>query len=238
MHCISDTFIISNVLLFLVFLVGLYLQIKVIIVSKQEKETTWKINISHSIVVTAHFAIRIFLESMTCIIPSLNQYTGKWFCHVLYFVDYYGAISISSHSLATAAHKYVFIVHQMRIINFGEERAREISFWINLIFPAVLALSFSTMPVIAPVGYLFNCLGMEVDKSSEPNEMNGDLFAKLKLIFFCGVDIFESNYSIFDKVVNVFIITGCFLTSSLRVVIMCNILEGMLYKRIFAYMKR
>ena len=238
MHCISDVFIISNVLLFLIFLVGLYLQIKVIIVSKQEKETTWKINISHSIVVTAHFAIRIFLESTTCIIPSLHQYTGKWFCHVLYFVDNYGAISISSHSLATAAHKYVFIVHQMRIIKFGEEKAREISFWINLIFPAVLALSFSTMPIIAPVGYLFNCLGMEIDKSTETNEMNQDMCAKLKLIFFCGFDKFERNDSIFDKVVNVVNITGCFLTSSLRVLIMCNILEGFFYKRIFAYMKR
>ena len=238
MHCINDVFIISNVLLFLIFLVGLYLQIKVIKVSKQGKETTWKINISHSIVVTAHFAIRLFLDSTTCIIPSLYQYTGKWFCHVLYFVDNYGAISISSHSLATAAHKYVFIVHQMRIIKFGEEKAREISFWINLIFPAVLALSFSTMPIIAPVGYLFNCLGMELDKSREPNEMNQDLFVKLKLIFFCGIDIFESNYSIFDKVVNVINVTGCFLTSSLRLVIMCNILECLFYKRIFCYMKR
>ena len=213
MHCINDVFIISNVLLFLIFLVGLYLQIKVIIVSKQVKETTWKINISHSIVMTAHFAIRIFLESTTCIIPSLHQYTGKWFCHVLYFVDNYGAISISSHSLATAAHKYVFIVHQMRIIDFGEERAREISFWINLIFPAVLAVSFSTMPGTRPVGYLFNCLGMEIDKSTETNEMNQDMCAKLKLIFFCGFDKFERNDSIFDKVVNVVNITGSFLTA-------------------------
>ena len=241
MNCISDTFIISNVLLSLIFFVGLYLQIKVVIVSKQEKEITWKINICHSVIMTAHFAIRILLEGLTCIVPSLHQYTGKWFCHFLYFIDNYGAISVSSHSLATAMHKYVFIVHQFPIRHFGENRASLMSFWNNLIFPAVLAISFSAMPGIAPLGYLFNCLEIEVDTSTEPNEMDKNMSfhqAKIKSIFFCGFDNFESYYSFFDKAMNVVNITGCFLTSSMRVIIMSNIIEGFFYIRIFAYMKR
>ena len=72
----SNTFIIVNALLSVIFSIGLYLQIKIIIVSKQEKASTWKIDICHSVVMIIHYGIRILFECITYTIPSLHEYTG------------------------------------------------------------------------------------------------------------------------------------------------------------------
>ena len=104
------TVIIATLSLVLIYLVGLYFQIKIIKISKKDKDMTWKIDISHSIVMIVHFGFQILFETTTNVIPNLSRFTGSWFCHCALFVRLYCMISIVSHSLVTAIHKYFFIV--------------------------------------------------------------------------------------------------------------------------------
>ena len=234
-----NTFIITNVILSVIFLIGLYIQIKIIIVSKQEKDMTWRIDICHSVVMITHFSFRILFAMITYIIPSLHQYTGKWLCYVGYFAIVYGYLSVVSHSLVISIHKYIFIVHQNRIHVFGVDRASLIAFWINLIFPAVFAVSIIGRPWNILMEYytissIFNCLGMD-EKATKTNKTYIYL---LRRFLFCGFDDYDSHDTFFGHVMNGVNMMGCFITSILLFIVLANIMEGFLYRQIFVYMKR
>ena len=115
-------------LMAILFVIGLYFQIKIIILSRKEKDVTWRIDIWHSAVMIAIFSFRILFEMITYIIPSLHQFTGKWFCYFSLFVTFYGFVSISSHSLAISISKYVLTVHQDRVRVVGQNKVSIILF--------------------------------------------------------------------------------------------------------------
>ena len=123
--CASDlkddlnNFIVANIILFAIFIIGLYFQIKLIIVSKQEKDMTWRVDMSHSIIMVKYFCLRMLFEVITSTTPSLHRYTGEWLCYVALFVHLYTGFSVFSHSCAVSIYKYIFVVHQRIIHNLG-----------------------------------------------------------------------------------------------------------------------
>ena len=231
-----STFIIANILLAIIFSIGVYLQTRIIIVCKKDKHVTWKIDIWHSVVMIACYSIRILFEFITYIIPSLHQYTGKWFCYFASFVQCFVGASTVSHSLTIAIQKYVYNLHRNLIRVVGEDKASLVSIWISGIFSAPLAALFTAKPKHIPALSMFNCLGKEDVISTETNKTYGE---KMRSFFFCGFDDYDDHqYGVFDHVMNVTNIIGCFLVSIILLVVALNIIEGLLYYRIFAFMKR
>ena len=185
------------------------------------------------------FCFRILFEMIMYIIPSLHQYTGKWICYVGYFALLYGYWSMVSHSLVVSIHKYIFIVHQTRIHVLGVDRASLIAFWMNLIFPAIIAVSIIARPWTILMDYhiipsIFNCLGMD-EKATKTKET---FIYVLRRFLFCGFDDFDGHDTFFGHVMNGVNMMGCFITTILLFIVLANIMEGFLYRQIFAYMKR
>ena len=235
LHDNLNTFIITNIFLFALFIIGLILQIKIIIVSKKEKDITWKLDISHSLTMIIYFFLRILFEIITHITQSLHLYTGKWVCYVALFVNLYGTFSVTSHSLTVSIHKYIFIVHQNRIRRFRIDRADVFAFWANLIFPGILAISVIARPSVSAFSSVFSCLGTQDQYADKLNETSKAL---LQRYLFCGVDDFKDNDSVIGYIMNVVNSMGCFITSVLFFIIMTNMIEGFLYRQIFVYTKR
>ena len=129
----SFTATITTLLVF--FFVGLYIQIKIIIVSLREKSVNWKVNIVHSIVMMIFFGVRILFEIITYFIPALHKYTGSWFCYVTLFLNQFGLASLLSHSLIVAIYKYIYVMHNDFILSIGENKAGSISAWISIAMP-------------------------------------------------------------------------------------------------------
>ena len=231
------TFIITSALLAVLFLIGLYLQIKIIIVSKKDKEVTWRLDIWHSVVMIAFFTYSILFEIITYIFPLYHQYTANWFCYLDLFVKQYGIWSGSSHSLAISIYKYVLILHQRRIRVIGKDEASLIAFWINLIFPVTLAASLVARPNFAADAPISNCLRKGFTISTEGNETSGNiLFGRH---FFCGFDDYDDDqYGVFGHVMDVVNTGGCYITTLTRLVVLSNVMEIFVYLRIFAFMKR
>ena len=230
------TFIIANTFLAIIFLVGLYLQIKIIISSNVEKGVTWRIDMCNSIVMILYYSFRILLEIIIYFVPVLHVYTGKWFCYVALFFNVFGAISVSSHSLVVSVYKYVFIVHHDLIGYIGVDNASLISFWASLILPAVLAVSFVARPTIPSYASIFNCLEMKVEISAHVNESTTEM---IKKGFFCGFDDFSDvRYGVIDYVMNIVNMFGCLLTIMVAIFITVNIMEAFLYQRIFYFIKK
>ena len=235
-----DIFIFTKTLIAVLFSIGLYLQNKIIILSKKEKDVTWRIDVWHSVVMIAFFSFRILMEILTYIIPSLHQYTGKWFCYLAWFVQVYGFTSIASHSLVISIYKYFLTVHQDRIRVIGKDEASIITLWINIIFPATIAAAFVARPNGPPFpSSITSCLKKDVEESlfSKSNERLG---TRLQRFFFCGFDHYDDDdpYGDFGHVMNVTNILGCFVTSIIFLVVVSNIMELFVYRKIFSFMKR
>ena len=240
-----NMFIIIITLESVIFFIALYLNYKIVMVSRQEKDerSTWKIDICHSVVLLTRSSFTILLRMITYIIPSLHQYTGKWLCYVAMFIASYCTFSIFSHSLVISIHKYMFIVHQNRIIAFGKDKASLISFWINLIFPAVLAVARIAKPISSLDGHqnpvIYNCLGKPAELAANSNETLKEKIQRVVFLVgeFDGYDDYF-NDRFFGHFINVVNMIGRFLTVMLLCLIMANIMEGFLYRKIFSYIKR
>ena len=115
--------------------IGIYLHIKIIIVSKREKDMTWKIDITNSLMVIITYTFSIFMHTITYIIEDLHSYTGEWFCYASLAILYSLVIYISSHSTVILTLKYIVIVHGEKIRNFGKEKIIELFFWFNILHP-------------------------------------------------------------------------------------------------------
>ena len=231
-----NSFIITNIVLTVLFLIGLYLQIKIIIISKQEKDVTWRIDIYHSVVMISLYSFRILFNVITYIIPSMHQYTGKWLCYLALFLNLFGIASVLSHSLVISIFKYVNIVHHDVISGIGVDKASLITLWIHFFFSATWAVTFLARPNFPAISTISHCLGQQLENSTKANEAFTD---RLHRFFFCDFDANDDqHYGVFSHIMNITNLTGCFITSVVTVVIMANIIEIFLYQRIFAFMKR
>ena len=232
-----DYLIVSIISCSLLFLIGLYLQIKIIMVSKRDKDVTWKLDSCHSIVMIVFYSHRIIFEIINHWIPSLHEYTGNWFCHFGLFMNLFGAISLVSHSLTISMYKYVYIVHNKVVLTIGVDKAGWISFWLGLLFPSTMAVSFMARPATPSYSCVYNCLGKEAHKSTKVNESSVE---KIGMFLFCGFADYDSHdsYGSFDRFMDITNITGCFITSTMVLIIVSNVLEVFIYLRIFSFIRR
>ena len=133
------TSIIKTTFHFLMFAIGLFLQMKIIIVNKKEKCKTWQIHISHAILLTIVYPIDIFFVNALYWFPNIFVITGRWPCYIMIFVHFFGSGAIGLNSLLIAIMKYLFTVHALKSRVFGENIIQKIFFWVNLIHPFVLS---------------------------------------------------------------------------------------------------
>ena len=222
---IPDTTTTLHILsLILLYGIGLFIQIKTIVVCKTEKNKTWQIHISHSVVMIIVFAVRIFFLALSHSSPNIFSDNERWILYIFTFENIYGRHSIPSHSLIIAIMKYVFVVHATKARVFGEDKAKKIFLFINFAFPMILAICFT-------VSRDFSCIGhftlLFKSKRNEDKEYRfcflNNMTGKIK-----ESKTFISYTQVFMGVFHVFVF-GFTLT---------NLLEAFFYFKIFQSMKR
>ena len=231
------TIVVFNVIFAFIFIIGLGLQIRIIQVSIKEKDITWRIDVFHSIVMIVFYCFRIVFENLTFFVPSLHLYTGKWGCYALYFVYMFGAISIASHSFVVSSYKYLYIVHDNLIRIIGTEESSIRWFWVSLICPTVLAISFTARPTYVTYSSVYKCMGYDTETSAENNI---PFFERIKIFFFCRFleHNEEESLSAFEYFMSIIDVLGCFVTSSIVFCVLLNVMEAFFYYKIFSFMRR
>ena len=118
---------VMGMILLCAYIIGVHLHMKIIQVSKKEKELTWKMDITNSIFQMIHFFNCIFMHTLTYSIPNLHELTGKWFCYVVKCLNVIGAAHTTGHSVLISLIKYVVIVHyQSNITSTKKEKVKTI----------------------------------------------------------------------------------------------------------------
>ena len=165
------------------------------------------------------------------VLPSLFTTIGSWVCHLFRFLFLYGFTSITSNSLVIASMKYVFIVHSMRALAFGESRIQKLFLGANLAFPFLISLD-SLLPQVQPHGYISKCFNPQLWPNSTFEDVSmyppaGGLFKNL-----IEIDLQEPSFAIYTKLVlNIFRVFAFIIAA-------CNFTEGLIYYKIFNVMKR
>ena len=224
--------IIHNCAMLVLFSLGTYIQLKIISTCRREKDKTWQIDITHSVGMMILFSFSSMFERVTDYFPQFSEYTGTWVCYVSAFIYTLGLYLIAFHSLVVSLVKYIFIVHQTRVIKFGEDKTKRVFFWINILHPL-----FLTIPTIYFFDFeaflsIVSCFDLEEKLAEVYNTSTGNI----ERMFMCKLNL-EENEEL-DSPIFYNLQQGFCAAKIIWVVIFsCNIPEAYFYFRIFKKMR-
>ena len=209
--------------------IGLFLQLRIIRVSKKEKDLTWKIDISNSVCLLTYYGFSIFIHFITSIIPDLHTWTGPNFCYISKIFLHYGLLYTISHSAVVSMLKYYVIVRPDAPTVNEKESLKSKFFWMNLLHPMI---HVSINLILTPDFYVEyggfasvnKCLGV-----SKP--------AKTRLIQFCSFIKPPEAYSL-DNFLYVVKRIICIVQSTSVYIVAFNLFDIFFYVAIFRHMKR
>ena len=221
--------------------VGIYLHVKIIKISRTDKQITWKLNITNSCMLMALHTHCIFMEGITYIVPDLYIYTGEWLCYTSKAVMYYGTVYAAAHSMIVSMLKYILIVQWQKARNMGHEKIQEIFFWINLLYPALQILIFLMLiPDFFVKDFPFSsyarihrCLG-DSENILGPNRNK----TKIKMHNLCQ-EFYEPLHEYdFAYAISIVKSSICWIQLIAFYMISLNFLEMLIYCRIFSFVRR
>ena len=213
--------------------IGSFIQLKIISVCKKEKDKTWQIEISHSIAMMVLFSFAIIFESIIRHIPNLSEYTGVSICYITAVIYVYCPYIVAFHSLIVSSMKYIFIVHHQKVLRYGEDKIKEIFFWINLIHPFLLGIATVSLFDFESFRSLILCFDLQDQLLERYNSTRGNL----ERMFLCKLASFDGEDP-YAHIAYVFTQGFCVIKMVYTILLSSNIPEAYFYYTIFKKMKR
>ena len=210
-----------------IYIIGVCLHLKIVKVSKKEKDLTWKLDVANSIVVLFVYALRIFISTINFIIKDLHTFTGKWFCYASRLVFEYHVEYVSGYSLIISMFKYFVTVHGEILMPF-QGNVTLAFLVINFIHPI---LSIFLHLILVP-DYFVRSMSFEAINQC----LGGSINNTMETMAVCSNEIVDQ----FSFVGVLYILRRCFCSTRvlLHLMIVFNFFEMFFYFKIFAYMKR
>ena len=240
---IEDPILIGLMIIAIVlYFCGLYFHVKIIQVSKKDKDLTWKLDIANSIIVMFIYFQSISMHCITYIIRDLYLYTGQWFCYILEVIAHYSNFYLWGHSLIISLTKYTIIVHWQKAREWGKEKVAMVYLSINIIHPVITLLVWLCIrpdflwASDAPA-HIDRCLGdpkdLWVDNFEKPME-NASL---TKLHDLCQMATSTQQVDI-QYIVSLIRTSFCWLHVGFYYGYASNLFEMIVYFQIFVFMRR
>lgn len=213
-----------------IYILGFFLHYKIVHVYNLERSPTWLNQISHAVIGSVHWGVRVPFTAVTHFVPNLSNVTGSWICYIGAFVSFYGFQELTARSLWIAIEKYVLMVHTLKARVFGEEKIGKIMLIVHICYPllaSIIAMITTNYDTRAEVK---SCFGV-VDDSIPSSNMTSS--GKSSFLF-CDV----SYYSEISLSLSYFIQFLCVSRTFLNGLICTNIPEAFIYYKLFKFMKR
>ena len=212
-----------------IYAIGLFLHIRIIHVSRKEKDLTWKIDISNSVFLLTYYGFSVFIHCVTNIIPNLYIWTGISFCYISKVILHYGLRYTIAHSMVISMLKYFVIVRPEAITVRLKEKLKAIFFWINLLHPIV---DISIHLVLTPDFYV------QYGGFATANKCLGNPNLTKKNVFqMCSFIAPTDKYSL-ANFLYVLKRTICIGQAIYMYIVAFNIFDIIFYTTIFQHMKR
>ena len=230
------------VIAIVLYLWGVYFHLKIIQVSKKDKDLTWKLDIANSIIVMFIYLQSITMHCITYIIRDLYIYTGQWFCYIFEVIAHYSNFYLWGHSLIISLTKYTIIVYWQKAREWGNEKVVMLYLFINMIHPVIsLFVWFCIRPDFLwasdATAHIDRRLGdpkhIWVDNFERPIE-NASL---TKLHNLCQIAA-PTQQDHIQYIINLIRASTCWIHVGFYYGYASNLFEMVVYCRIFVFMRR
>ena len=225
-----------------IYFFGVYFHVKIIKASRKDKDLTWKLDIANSIILLLHFFQSIFMHTITFIVKDLHLYTGKWFCYLFKAIANYTTFYMYGHAFIISITKYTIIVHWQAAREWGNEKMAMLYFWINIASPAISILIWLC---IRPDFFLAYDGMAQIDRClGDPKDIWVDNFEKVmenksltKIHNLCQMYT-PSQQDYTEYIIHIFRTCSCWLHVGYYYGSGTNLLEMIVYVRLFIFMHR
>ena len=212
--------------------IGLFVYVKVWFLIKNEKSISTqvvKVYIMALIVLCPYWLI---FTTIIDFIHPVDEVIGLWFCTLGKFIIYFCFIIVAFNSFIVAFMRYVFIVHEEKVKQYGKEKVKKFFLIISLLFPLLLNI-WRTIdaPAKDPMSIINKCYGNHhvVFLMESSASLAGEGFCPS--MAYADGDV----YSMFTAFVGK---CSCIVRVLIVFILGFNFTEGYLYFKIFAHMKK
>ena len=223
--------ILDTILAILVYFIGTYINWKIICTCRKVKDKTWQVDVAHSVGMMVSVLVVVVFEKVADHVEVLSDYTGVGVCYITSFVYAMGAYIGGFHSCHISMMKYIYIVHNERVRQFGEEKIKKILFWAYILHPLVLTIPTVIYLDLEVYASLYQCFGLQQELIDRYKSDGG--FSRM---FFCKLIFDEEDGD--DSIPYIFAQTFCSIKMIWIIILSTNIPEGYMYFKIFRHMKR
>ena len=120
--------------------IGAYFHLRIIKVSKKDKELTWKLDVINSVIILVMQFNNLSLQIITYGVTNLYIYTGEWFCYASKVIAFYSNAYVVGHSLIISILKYIMIVHWKKVRDWGNSKLLAVCSGIDVLHPILTIL--------------------------------------------------------------------------------------------------
>ena len=227
----TNYWFLSIIMAVVVYPLGSYINWKIICVCRRVKDKTWQQDVVHSISMMSALFVMVIFENISNYVTRLSDYTGGvWICYIPAFFYAYNTVVGGTHSFFISFIKYIYIVHNEKVRQFGEEKLKKIFFFTYVIHPLLLAIPTVILLDFEASTSLLRCFGVEdVVKDRYKDD-------KLGPMFLCKLTLDKNE----DENSFLYLLTQgfCIFKMAWVLTLSSNIPEAFLYFKIFQYMKR
>ena len=169
-----------------------------------------------------------------------SETLGSWFCYANKYVCHTTIMYFGAFTLFSGVMKYGFIVHNDKVKNFGEERAKHIVLNWHLVIPAIMsALNVISTGNVDHMSGISRCWIKETFTSPAQNVSRLDTQSSTDL--FCQDRKYEVSQYLGEDValyIEPILRTICAVVSSFYILTTCNMVELVLYFLLFKRLDR
>ena len=214
-----------------ILVIGEYINARVLQFVKRETGLVMDVLKMFLYVQMVYWPIATLFGASTEFVYPIGNMLGSWFCVAEFFWLVTGMTFILFHSFVVGLMRYIFVVHEDKVIDFGKERAKKIFFWIAILVPCVLTTwSYFNNRDTSSVASLNKCKGQH--HKVFLLEHNYDSTAKRNFCYFESYDGQEDSIIVTLKRIS------CTLYSILFFILGFNVAEGFLYWRTVKHSNR
>ena len=211
-----------------IYLIGTYINWKILIVSQKTKDKTWKEDMVHCTSMMIAMLWTVAFENVSRHVKVLSMYTGGvWICYLSVFVYAYNTFIGGFHSFCICFMKYIYIVHHEKVRVFGVAKLEKIFFLTYIIHPLILTIPTVVLIDVEAYSSIMACFDLEQEiKDRYPSDW--------KRMFLCRLTFEEGDTGILYYLAQIF----CTLKIIWTMLLGSNIAEAFMYYKIFQFMRR
>ena len=178
-----------------------------------------------------YWPVTVLFSTTTDFFYPLRDIVGAWYCNFAFLWIVCGMTLILFHSFIVGLMRYVFVVHNERVVGYGKERAKKLFFLASILIPVFVTLwGYINGRDTSAISSLNKCNGVHHQAFLIENSIDSTMKRN-----FCVFEKYDHNSGEFLATIRRM---SCKLYSALYVLMGFNVAEGLLYWRTVTHANR